>query len=258
MNKIMSDHNQDIHVFPNKTATGVAAGKAIETCIVKLQSTQTSVRIIFAAAPSQDSMLAYITNSKLIDWNKVTAFNMDEYIGLEPDSPELFSSYLNKNLFSKISVKNKNTINVHNGISNELKRYTDLLLDASIDIVCLGIGENGHIAFNDPPVADFNDSETIKVVKLDRACRVQQVNDGCFDSIQSVPEKAITLTIPTLLKGKHLFCVVNGLNKSNAVKDTLTGPITTSCPASILTTHANCKFYFDKDAYQETLKLQNI
>ncbi|MBJ7881659.1 6-phosphogluconolactonase [Gelidibacter salicanalis] len=254
----MPDLNRNINVFPDKKTTGIAAGKAVETCIAKLQKTQDTVRIIFAAAPSQDSMLDYLTKSTLIDWNRIVAFNMDEYIGLKPNAPELFSSYLENALFSKVPIKHKNTIQVDNGVLTEIERYAQLLTDEPIDIVCLGIGENGHIAFNDPPVADFNDPKIIKVVELDKTCRLQQVNDGCFDSLKEVPAKAITLTIPTLLRGKNLFCVVIGIKKSNAVKNTLLGPISTSCPASILTTHTNCNFFIDEDAYKETTRLENV
>ena len=254
----MPDLNQNIHVFPNREIAGMAAGKAVETCILELQKTQDIVRIIFAAAPSQDEMLAYLTKSTLINWNKIIAFNMDEYIGLKPNAPEHFATYLENALFSKVNSIQKNTIQVHNGISNEIERYTKFLHEDAIDIVCLGIGENGHIAFNDPPVADFNDPEIIKVVELDTACRIQQVNDGCFATISDVPEKAMTLTIPTLLKGRNLFCVVMGSKKSNAVKNTLLGPVTTSCPASILTTHPNCDYFFDEDAYKETAKLEKV
>lgn len=254
----MPDLNLNINVFPDKETTGVAAGKAVEACIVNLQKTQDTVRIIFAAAPSQDSMLGYLTKSDAIDWTRVVAFNMDEYIGLKPNSPELFSAYLENALFSKVDIKDKNTIQSDNGVSVELERYAVLLMNAPIDIVCLGIGENGHIAFNDPPVADFNDPKIIKVVQLDNACRWQQVNDGCFETLKEVPENAITLTIPTLLKGKNLFCVVLGTNKSAAVKNTLLGPVSTACPASILTEHPNCQYFFDTDAYSETAKLENI
>lgn len=252
----MLDFNKNINVHSNKITTGMAAGKAVEGCIVQLQKTKKNIRIIFAAAPSQDSMLDYLTKSKLIDWNNIEAFHMDEYIGLPPNSPQLFSTYLENNLFSKVPVI-KHTISVSNDVSNEIKRYTNLLEAAPIDVVCLGIGENGHLAFNDPHVADFKDAEVVKVVELDNACRVQQVNDGCFESIQKVPQRAITLTIPTLLKGVNLFCVVLGANKSEAVKNALTEPLNTSCPASILTTHPNCNYYFDKEAYKDVKSLQN-
>lgn len=174
---------------------------------------------------------------------------MDEYLGLPKNAPELFSAYLENNLFSKVKLKNKFVIDVNANVEQEIERYSRLINEAPIDIVCLGIGENGHIAFNDPPVADFNDPETIKVVELDDECRIQQVNDGCFPTFNDVPEEALTLTVPTLMKGENLFCVVVGKQKSNAVRDTLTGSVSTECPASILTTHPNCEFFFDQHAY---------
>ncbi|MBP1838788.1 6-phosphogluconolactonase [Formosa algae] len=243
--------SQNINILSDKFKTGEVAGKAIEDCIVKLQNTQPFVRIIFAAAPSQDTMLDYLTASTLIDWNRIKAFNMDEYIGLAPGSEQLFSSYLERNLFSKVNIPHKRLINPSDTISDELLSYSKIIQEAPIDIVCLGIGENGHIAFNDPPVANFKDTESVKVVTLDHACRTQQVNDKCFNTIEQVPKRAITLTIPILINANHLFCVVLGKNKSEAVKQTLLGPITTACPASILKEHPNCSFYFDADAYSK-------
>lgn len=247
----MLDLKKDIHVLPTSKEVGLAAGKAIEAQIVALQESQETIRIIFAAAPSQNSMLEYLVKSSVIMWHRIIAFNMDEYLGLPEESPQLFSKYLEAKLFSKVKLKAQLTINPQSGIEEEIKRYSRLINEEPIDIVCLGIGENGHIAFNDPPVANFNDPETIKVVELDEACRIQQVNDDCFDDINKVPNKALTLTIPALLKANHLFCVVVGENKSAAVKETLKGAISTTCPASILRTHRNCKYYFDQAAYKD-------
>ena len=131
------------------------------------------------------------------------------------------------------------------------REYAALIDHEPLDIVCLGIGENGHLAFNDPPVADFNDPERVKVVELDQPCRQQQVNDGCFDTFAQVPTHAITLTIPTLLSGKKLVCIVPGLAKRQAVAETLQGPISTACPASILRKHPACTLYLDADSYGE-------
>ncbi|MDO6802363.1 6-phosphogluconolactonase [Wenyingzhuangia sp. 1_MG-2023] len=245
----MIDLKKDVHVFSTPEQVGRAAGMAIESRIVKLQEYREKIRIVFAAAPSQDTMLEYLSKSTQIQWHKIVAFNMDEYLGLPQKAPQLFAEYLEKHLFSKVQVKEKNTINPMDSVDRELERYANLIDKESIDVVCLGIGENGHIAFNDPPVADFNDAKTIKVVELDDECRVQQVNDGCFATVDDVPKKALTLTIPTLLSGDYLFCVVLGVNKSNAVRDTLQEPISTSCPATILRTHENCSYYFDEEAY---------
>lgn len=251
----MLDFNKDIHVLSAPNSVGIAAGKAIEARILKLQEHQETIRMIFASAPSQDAMLAYLVKSSRIQWDKIIAFNMDEYLGLAQGAPQLFANYLEDKLFSKVELKAQYTINPHSEIAEEIKRYSTLINEKPIDIVCLGIGENGHIAFNDPPVANFDDPETIKIVELDKECRAQQVNDDCFASINEVPEKALTLTIPALLQGDYIFCVVLGANKSNAVKNTLKGPLSTACPASVLTTHPNCKYYFDEEAYKEVATL---
>src|SRR5436309_1752359 len=132
---------------------------------------------------------------------------------------------------------------------DECERYARLLQAQPIDLCCLGIGENGHIAFNDPPVADFKDPHLIKAVELDEACRRQQVNDGCFPTFEAVPTHAVTLTIPALISGAHLFCSVPGPTKRAAVRRTLNGPISTECPSTILRTHADCTLYVDADSY---------
>lgn len=252
----MLESREDINVLSTGELTGIAAGKSIEACIEKLQEHKETIRIVFAAAPSQDAMLDYLSKSKTIEWSKIVAFNMDEYIGLLPNAPQSFANYLEENLYSKVRLKEKHVINPGSDIKAELKRYSQLINEAPIDIVCLGIGENGHIAFNDPPVADFDDSQIIKAVHLDKPCRMQQVHDGCFDKLEDVPKKALTLTIPILLSGKYLFCVVLGGNKSEAVKNTFAGKISTDCPASILTTHDNCEFFFDQAAFKDAAKLK--
>jgi glucosamine-6-phosphate deaminase len=176
---------------------------------------------------------------------------MDEYIGLAPDAPQLFSRFLSERLFDRVMPGQVHLIDGTAPSDAECERYGRLIAEAPIDIVCLGIGENGHIAFNDPPVADFRDPQMIKVVELDEACRRQQVNDGCFARLDDVPTHALTLTIPTLLSGAHLYCVVPGPTKRAAVRRTLDGPIATECPATILRTHADCTLFVDTDSYGE-------
>lgn len=240
---------EDIKVFETSKLAGYEAGRDVEKKIVELLNNQEIVRIIFAAAPSQDYMLEYLRNSNKIVWSRVIAFNMDEYIGLDDNAIQLFSSFLNDRLFSRLPFKEVNLINPSNGVALEIDRISSLINERPIDIVCLGIGQNGHLAFNDPPVADFNDTSTIKEVELDYSCREQQVIDECFTSIDKVPTKALTLTIPTLMAAKELFCVVVGSHKSLAVKQTLTGEISTDWPSTILRLHDNCSFYFDELAY---------
>lgn len=245
----MSKSYQNINVLPTEEETGIAAGQAVENQLLKLLQEKEIVRIIFAAAPSQDYLLDYLANSSYIPWNRVVAFNMDEYVGLVADAPQLFSRYLDDRLFSKVDIKEFHTINANNPIEQEIARFSSLIAEDTIDIVCLGIGENGHLAFNDPPVADFEDSEIIKKVELDLVCRNQQVRDECFRTLEDVPTTALTLTIPTLLQGEALFCVVVGKHKREAVKQALLGPISTEWPASILRNHSNCQYFFDQQAY---------
>ena len=169
--------------------------------------------------------------------------------GLPTDAPQRFGHFLTTKLFDRVSPRNVHLIDDSAGAAEACRRYQQLLEKGPIDIVCLGIGENGHLAFNDPPVADFDDPDVIKRVQLDAICRQQQVNDGCFDTFDAVPEEALTLTIPTLLSGQHLFCVVPGKTKHQAVRAVLNGPITTACPASILRQHPDCTLYVDQDSY---------
>jgi len=206
-------------------------------------------RVIFACAPSQDEFLTALIATDL-DWSKLVIFHMDEYAGLSPAHPQSFRSYLRAHLLSHISKpKALHLIGAEaREPERECERYAALIAEAPIDLVCMGIGENGHIAFNDPPVADFHDPRLIKVVELDPACRQQQINDGCFPTLADVPSHALTLTIPALLGARHISCVVPGRRKARAVRDTLLGPISTACPASILQTHRNVCIHIDSAA----------
>lgn len=238
-----------VQVFKNRAEMGkVSAVDVVEKLKALLQQKE-NVRVVFAAAPSQSDFLKSLSEADGIDWSRVTAFHMDEYIGLPEGAPQKFSNFLKEHIFDIVQPGTLHLIDSSNGVEEECKRYGDLINEAPIDIVLLGIGENGHIAFNDPPVADFNDAETIKPVELDDACRQQQVNDGCFPSFDDVPTHALTLTIPTMISAEAMYCMVPSKNKHEAVKNTLNGPIATSCPASILRRHSNCTLYCDTDAY---------
>jgi glucosamine-6-phosphate deaminase len=215
---------------------------------------QPRARIIFAAAPSQGEMLDTLGRAAGIDWSRVTAFHMDEYLDLAEGAPQRFGHFLRAHLFDRVAPGEAHFLAARPiagdddpAAAAECARYAALLHAAPIDIVCLGIGENGHIAFNDPPVADFADPATVKPVELDATCRQQQVNDGCFERLDAVPRRALTLTIPALLSGAHLFCTVPGPTKRAAIRQTLGGPIATSCPASILRQHPDCTLYTDRD-----------
>ncbi len=237
-----------VMVFHSRAAMAKAAADDIASRICAVARDKPSVRMIFAAAPSQSDVLRMLIASPNVPWNQIVAFHMDDYLDLPAEAPQRFSNWLEQNLFSKVPLAETHRIPA-SGIADEIcQTYAAKLAEAPIDIVCLGIGVNGHIAFNDPPVADFDDPLAVKVVELDEICRQQQVDDACFDAIEDVPTRAITLTIPRLLNADALFCVVPGAHKRQAVKSALDGPLSTDCPASILRTHANCALYLDPES----------
>jgi len=238
-----------VEIYPDRLSMGRQAALAVSEKLKVLTSMQLNVRIVFAAAPSQNEFLSELASAKGINWSRVTAFHMDEYIGLNNNAEQKFGNFLKKRIFDKVNFKKVNYINSQSENPNgECKRYSELLNEAPIDIVCLGIGENGHIAFNDPAFADFNDTKTVKIVKLDDVSRQQQVNDGCFTSINEVPKEAITLTIPAMFSAKYLFTVVPGSTKKTAVYKTLYGKINSDCPATILRKHDNAVLYLDSQS----------
>lgn len=240
-----------IEVYKNRTELGKSAARDVAIKIKELLKVKQQIRMVFAAAPSQNEFLAELVKIKGIEWERVTCFHMDEYLGLSKDSNQLFSTYLNNRLFSKVPVGKIHLIDSENEAIQECKRYGKLIAENQIDIICLGIGENGHLAFNDPPVANFQDSRIMKLVKLDMLCRQQQVNDGCFSSIEFVPTHALTLTIPTLFNATYLFCIVPGKTKAKALERTIKETVSEACPSTILRKHSNCKLYTDLDAYEK-------
>lgn len=246
--KILID-NLKIQIYPNRQDLGKAAAEDVAKIVYTLHKNKKEVRIVFAAAPSQNEFLNELIKIENIDWSRIIAFHMDEYVGLSKNAPQSFGQFLSERIFDKVPFKKVNLIRTEgDSLENLCKVYSNLLLEEPIDIVCMGIGENGHIAFNDPPFADFDDPEWVKVVNLDIVSRQQQVNDKCFLSLDEVPKQAITLTIPALLSAEYLFIVVPAKSKANAVKNALYGSITENCPASILRKHKNANLYLDLDS----------
>lgn len=236
-------------IYSTRAEMGKSASQEAANVIKKLIAEKGEINMIFAAAPSQNEFLASLVADKSIDFSKINAFHMDEYIGLAADAPQGFGNFLRRAIFDKAPFKSVNTIDsTASDPKAECERYSALLKKYPCDIVCMGIGENGHIAFNDPHVADFNDKEAVKVVSLDDVCRQQQVNDGCFATINDVPKFALTLTIPTLIAPEYIFCIVPAKTKANAVKKTVTGEISAACPATILREHNNAVLYLDSDS----------
>ena len=248
MNTFKKD-NLKVNVYSSRDEMGAAAAADVKAAILRALGEKDMINMIFAAAPSQNEVLANLANDKEIPWGRVNAFHMDEYIGLDKDAPQGFGNFLRDHIFGIAPFASVNYIRIDApDAEEECKRYSDLLAKNPVDIVVLGIGENGHIAFNDPPFADFNDDKLVKTVKLDEVCRNQQVNDGCFAKIEDVPTHALTLTVPALMSGKELYCIVPAKTKANAVKATLMGEITDTCPASVLRTHSNATLYLDPDS----------
>ena len=245
-----------ILTFKTRDAMGRAAAADVGVALRDRLARQRTVRMIFAAAPSQTELLDALARERGIDWRRVTAFHMDEYLGLPAHAPERFGVWLTRHFFSRVAFGAVHLIGQEPDPDREAARYAALLSEAPIDIVCLGIGVNGHLAFNDPPVADLDDIKQVKIVELDAVCRQQQVDDGCFATLADVPTHAITLTIPRLLDAGQLFCVVPGASKRAAVERSLYGPIGTACPASALRTHPRCTLYLDQDSTPPRLSLQ--
>ncbi|MFJ5157637.1 6-phosphogluconolactonase [Pantoea sp. NPDC088449] len=237
--------------FASRAALGVAAAHDVAAHLRQLLSTQDAVRMVFAAAPSQNEFLAALIAENDIDWSRIHAFHMDEYIGLDRAAPQRFGQFLCQHLFDAVRPGEVHLIPYEGEPAVICADYSQKLHAAPIDVVCLGIGENGHLAFNDPPVADFNDPFTVKAVQLDAACRQQQVNDGCFATLDAVPTQAVTLTIPALMSGARLFCMVPGASKRAAVYATLNDELSTACPATRLRQHPHCTLYTDSEACAE-------
>jgi glucosamine-6-phosphate deaminase len=224
-------------VHPSRPAMGMAAGRAVAVEMKRRTAAQDRLAMIFASAPSQEEFLAALATQEHLDWHCVTAFQMDEYIGLTTDAPQNFGRFLRDRLFDRVRPGTVHYMNSEANPADEAARYAELIKQSPPDITCAGIGENGHLAFNDPPFADFADPAPLRIVQLAEASRRQQVHDGCFASLQEVPAAALTLTIPTLFSAPYFSCVVPGAMKAEAVRQMLLGPITPDCPASILRGH---------------------
>jgi glucosamine-6-phosphate deaminase len=237
-----------IKSFASRQELGAAAAEEIATELRARLARQDKVRMVFAAAPSQSDVLAALVAAPGVDWRRVEAFHMDDYVGLPEAAPERFANWLDRYIFDLLPFGAVHHLNPGTDLDKTVRDYEALLRAAPIDVIQLGIGVNGHIAFNDPPVADFNDPTFVKIVELDLACRQQQVDDECFSTLADVPLRAITLTIPCLMSGAALFCMVPGRMKRNAVRAALEGPVTTACPASILRRHDNCTLYLDPES----------
>ncbi|MEO6134485.1 MAG: glucosamine-6-phosphate deaminase [Ginsengibacter sp.] len=241
--------NLKVNVYGDRKDMGEEAAKMVAEKIKSLLLSKNEVNMIFAAAPSQNEFLTALVNNEDVEWNKVNAFHMDEYVGLPEDAPQGFGNFLKEKIFAKVPFHSIHYLRGNaSDADGECERYSGLLKKFPTDIVCMGIGENTHLAFNDPHVADFNDIPYVKVVDLDNACRQQQVNDNCFAQLMDVPTHALTLTIPALMVADNIYCVVPGANKSDAIFHTLNEEISSQYPSTILRKHHNSILFLDADS----------
>ena len=241
-----------IEVHETRQAAGQAAAQAAATATREAGKKSNNIPVIFATGFSQLATLRALTEIKDVPWDRIQAFHMDEYVGMAPDHPASFRRYLRENLVQKVSLKHFYDID---GTDPDPVRvcltYSNALRAANPRVCLLGIGENGHLAINDPNVADFNDPLDMKLVELDEACRVQQAAEGWFDSYEKVPHTAMTLTIPALFRVPRLIASVPGKRKAGIVRRALTEAISPACPATILRTHPNATLYLDLESAAE-------
>ena len=247
--KTLKKDRLDVYVHDTRASMGEQVAHDFANYLRELQKTKDTVNIVFAAAPSQSDFLESLTKEEGIAWDKVNVFHMDEYIGISIDREQSFARFVKTFVADRLHVSAFYPLNgAAECIEDECMRYTNLLRTNKIDIVCLGIGENGHIAFNDPGEADFFDEKDVKIVTLDEKCRNQQVNDKCFETIDDVPKQAMTLTVPALMRAGAMFCTVPAATKAWATERTILGEVDVMCPATALRLHANAKFYCDSDS----------
>ena len=218
--------------------------------LLSLLQQQETVSIILATGNSQLEFLKAIAKVKEIDWSRIILFHLDEYLGIDADRPSSFRYYLRHKVELQVNPRKFHYIN---GDAKqplaECDRYSNLLQQQAIDLCMLGIGDNGHLAFNEPSVADFNEPEVVQLVKLETKTRQQQVNGGYFENLSAVPNYAYTLTIPTIAKAKKIFCLAGGSHKQEVVRQTLKNTIAPSFPATILRTLPQAVLFCDREAY---------
>lgn len=250
--KIFRKDLLEVEVCADRRELGARAGAAAAEAIRAAIRERGEARVIFAAAPSQNETLETLASAPDVDWRRVVALHMDEYVGLPRGSEARFSHYLKTRVFDVLPFKAVYLLDEQTGAADVealRTRYEAILADGPVDVACLGIGENGHVAFNDPPVADFNDPNLVKLVELDDACRRQQVNDGCFPDFESTPREALTLTVPALTAARRLICAVPGPLKAPAVRKTLNDAVSEACPATILRKTPNATLFVDADSF---------
>jgi glucosamine-6-phosphate deaminase len=236
-----------LQVYENRQSLGDAAAVQAAAAIRNAIAQHGRARIIGASAASQFEFLEALTRVSDIDWKRVELFHLDEYIGLPASHPASFCAFLRERLLLKTGITQYHFLNGEEDPATVIRRTNEAISAAPIDVAFVGIGENGHLAFNDPP-ADFETEEPYIVVTLDEACRRQQVGEGWFPDLQSVPRQAISMSVRQVLKAKEILAIVPGPKKAQAIKSCFDGPVSNLAPSSILRTHPNATIYLDKES----------
>ncbi|MGA8597022.1 MAG: glucosamine-6-phosphate deaminase [Bryobacteraceae bacterium] len=237
-----------VEIYASPTLSGAAAAEKAAKLISRAIAEHGRVRIIGATGNSQIPMIEALVKQD-INWNAVELFHMDEYVGMKPDHPSSFRYWIRTRIEEKVHpAKTYYLAGDASDIEAEIARYSQLLNEAPIDLAFVGFGENGHIAFNDPPVANFADPETVKLITLDDACRRQQAGEGHFKDVESVPLRALTVTCPGLFRARAWVCHVPDYRKAEAVRNALEGPISEACPASLVQRHPNTYVFLDSES----------
>lgn len=246
--KQLKKENLVVRVFQDETSAGEASAEFVAKHLKDAIQTKGFANLILATGASQFAFIEALKKLD-VDWSKITVFHLDEYKDLPETHPASFRKYLKERILNIVKPRKVYYINGDaTDINKEISQYEELLRTHPVDVACVGIGENGHIAFNDPAVADFNDPRLVKIVQLDDACRRQQLGEGWFSSFEDVPKEAISLTIPAIMNCKVISCMVPDKRKAQAVHNTLEGNISTSCPATILRKHPDTVVFLDRDS----------
>ena len=237
-----------VHVYRHRADMGEAAASCAAECL-RAAARGGGARALFAAAPSQVEFLHALGAAPGVDWSRITVFHLDEYLGVPAHAPQAFGQFLRTHLFDRVRPSKAWFLDGTAGdVSAEMERYARLLREAKLDLACVGIGENGHLAFNEPGSTDFDDAALLRVVALDERSRLQQVHDACFGALEDVPTQAITLTVPAITAAGTVVCVVPGPTKREALRRMVRGPVTPECPASVLRRHADAVLFADLEA----------
>jgi len=243
--KVFTIDKLKVAIYDEPISMGKASADFVEEKLTEAIEQNGAANLILATGASQFSFLKALKERE-IDWQHITVFHLDEYKGISDQHPASFRKYLKERILDEVMPKKIYFLNGDaKDLEEEMENYSIALQTHPIDVACIGIGENGHIAFNDPYVADFNDPKLVKLVTLDDACRNQQLGEGWFATFEDVPEQALTLTIKAIMQCKAISCVVPDERKAKAVYNTLYGKVSTNCPASILRKHANTRLFLD-------------